>query len=231
MPYLVYLFAVLAGLSDLIGGLLSFHPKARQIESRYILGFASGIVVAAALFELIPESDSSQNYLFIGLGFFTFYLIEKGVMLHSCGERECEVHTMSWVSVIGMGADNVIDGVAIGVGFLASPALGLLIALAVIVHEIPQGFATAVIMRNSGFRLSSIMLVLIAESLMYPVGAALSNFIPANLYSIVIAFVAGDFIYIGASDLLTEAHKKFNIKVMAAVLMGAVIFLALEHIV
>jgi zinc transporter ZupT len=228
MVYSVYLYALLATLSELAGGALPFHPRLRQLDARYVLGFAAGILVSLAFFELIPESNPGEHHLFLVLGFFSFYLIEKVAMLHSCGERECEIHSIGWVSVAGMAGDNVIDGIAIAIGYLTQPALGLLITLAVIVHEIPQGITSTVIMKASGFPLHRIILVLTVAGLMYPVGAFLSAFIPAHLHQIVIAFVAGEFIYIGASDLLWEAHRRFNVKVVAAVILGGLFPMALE---
>lgn len=226
----VYFLALLAALSDIIGGLLPLHPKISRIDHRYVLGFASGIVVSVAFFELIPEGNISENYLFLGLGFFLFYLVEKVAMLHSCGEKECEVHSMGWVSVLGMASDNILDGIAIAVSYLVSPTTGLLITLAVVAHEIPQGITTTVIMRRSGSPPSRIILVLVAAGLMYPLGVVFSRFIPTNLYELVIAFVAGEFIYVGASDLLTEAHKKFNATVVATVILGGAFFFSLESI-
>ncbi len=65
---------------------------------------------------------------------------------------------------------------------------------------------------------------------MYPIGCALAAFIPANLYTMAIAFVAGDFVYIGAGDLLGEAHKKFNVKVVISVVLGGLIAVALNFL-
>ena len=226
MLYLLY--AALAALSDILGGLLILNPRVRNLQTRYVIGFAAGAVVSAAFLELIPQSNIEKNSLFVGLGFFTFYLIEKTIMLHSCGERECEIHSIGWLAVSGMAADNIVDGVGIAVAYLTDPAIGLLVAIAVIVHEIPQGMTSATLMKEAGFRWVRIIIVLVIAGLMYPLGAGLSSFIPASLYSVIIAFVAGVFVYIGASDLLVEAHKRFNAKVIISVMAGAALFLILE---
>lgn len=67
------------------------------------------------------------------------------------GEAECETHVMGWPALIGIAAESLIDGLAIAVGFRLAPALGLLIALAVFVHEVPRGLTTAVIMQEAGY--------------------------------------------------------------------------------
>jgi zinc and cadmium transporter len=198
------------------------------VETRYAVGFASGILVSAAFMELIPEADVAKNAMVVLLGFFSFYLVEKVIMLHSCGEEECEAHTVDWIAVAGMASDNVVDGIGIAIGYLTNPSLGFLITLAVVAHEIPQGFTTAALATRGGFRPRRIIGFLLAAGAMYPIGAALSAFIPPSLYAIAIAFVAGDFIYIGAGDLLGEAHKKFNAKVVASVILGGLVAVALN---
>lgn len=214
-------YALLAALSDVLSGLLFLRFKTGS--TRYIIAFASGVVLSAAFFELIPESNIAQNYVFLGLGFFTFYLIEKAAMLHSCGEKECEAHQIGWIAVVGMASDNIVDGMGIAAGYLTDPALGLMITVAVIAHEIPQGITSALLMKASGFEFKKIIFVLTVMGVMYPVGALLSGIVSSAWYGAIVAFVAGDFIYIGAGDLLAEAHIKFNTKVVLSVLLGGIV--------
>ena len=101
-------------------------------------------------------------------------------------------------------------------------------AISVIVHEVPQGITTTLLLKRGGQGKSAIIFALFVESILYPIGAALSVFVPSGLNTIVLAIVTGDFLYIAASDLLPDAHKKFNIKVIFAVILGAVLVFALE---
>lgn len=227
---MVYLLAILAGLADIVGGLLPFYSKTRGLSVRYILAFAAGTVVAAAFFELLPEANVEDNWLFLGLGFFAYYLIEKGLELHACGETECEARGVSWITVLGMASDNIIDGIGIGVGFMVDPVLGVLITLAVIAHEVPQGMTTTVIMREAGYKLNRIVPMLIFAGAMYPIGVAVSRFVPERFEQPAIAFVAGVFIYVGASALLGEAHKRFNYKVVMVFVLGSLMALGLRFL-
>ncbi len=222
--------AFVAGLADLVGGVLPFHPRFKSIDIRYLVGFASGTVIAAAFFEMLPEADLRRNAPFLLMGFFTFYILEKGVMLHSCEGRECEAHTFGWVAVIGMMSDNIVDGMGIAIGYATDPLLGLVITVAVVAHEIPQGVTTTIIMEKAGFGRRRIIPVLIAQGLFYPIGAAASVLVPEDLYLAMIAFVAGDFLYIGAGDLLPEVHRRFNLRVIASVSLGALMMLGLEAV-
>jgi zinc transporter ZupT len=129
------------------------------VNTRYVVAFASGVIVAAAMFEMIPEADVSSNWPFLGLGFFAFYLIERLVMIHSCGEDECELKEVGWVTLAGMSADNFVDGIAIAASYFTSPFLGTFVAIAVIVHEIPQSLTIASVMKaeNIQCRRSSVL--------------------------------------------------------------------------
>lgn len=129
--------------------------------------------------------------------------------------------------MIGLGLESVLDGIAIGVGYATAPALGLFIAIAVIVHELPVGFSTSVIMiTNHGKK--DTLIALFSTSFLTVVGAAIYSIFPTGLFGSVLAFTAGTFLYIGASDLLPEAHKKADWLVIISVLAGAALVPAIE---
>jgi zinc and cadmium transporter len=197
---------------------------------RYIIGFAAGILITLTFLNVLPEIDLKTHAWLIGAGFFTFYIIEKLVSLHACGESECEIHKLGGLTVFGMALDNVIDGIGIAVGYLTNPVLGGIITIGVVIHEIPQGMASSVIMKHAGYTKKRIYTVLGVAGVLYPIGALLSGFVPAGLNEIILAFVAGDFLYIGASDMLPEAHKKYNWLVVACVLAGVSFVIVLGSI-
>jgi len=222
------LYAGLVGLALFLSGLPPFHPKASAISARYVVAFASGVVIAAAMFEMIPEADVTHNWPFLGIGFFMFYLLERVVMVHTCGENECEIKSVGWVTLAGMSADNFTDGIAIAVGYFTNPILGLFITIAVIVHEIPQSLTTTFVMKGGGYSVEKILATLFFGAILYPLGAALAGLFPSGVYLQMVALVAGEFIFIGAGELLPEAHKRFNIKVILSVILGAIFVSALE---
>lgn len=226
------LLAFFAGLSDILSGLIPFYYRLDDSYTRYIIGFAAGTMLGAVFFEMLPELRPEDS-IYIGVGFFVFYLLERLTMIHSCGEYECtsEVHRIGWLPVLGMASDNIIDGIGIAIAYIINPLTGIIVALSVIVHEIPQGLTTTILLKRSGQKKTAILFALAAESILYPVGASLSFLVPNALNTAILGIVTGDFLYISASDLLPDAHKKFNIKVILAVLLGAVSVLALEFLV
>jgi zinc and cadmium transporter len=223
------LLAFFAGLSDLLSGIIPFYYKIEESSTRYIIGFAAGTMLGAVFFEMVPELAPADS-IYIGVGFFFFYLLERLTMIHSCGEYECtsEVHRIGWLPVIGMASDNIIDGVGIAIAYLINPLTGIVVALSVIVHEVPQGITTNLLLGRGGQGKKAILLALVIESILYPIGAALSIFVPTGFNTIILAVVTGDFLYIATSDLLPDAHKKFNIKVIFSVILGAVLVFAME---
>lgn len=217
---MIYFYAVVAGLSDLVAGWLALEGKTARIEPRYIIGFAAGVLLAVSFLDILPEVNLKADAHFLALGFLTFYVLEKMMMIHACGESECETHEIGPVAVAGMALDNFVDGAGIAVGYLIDPFLGLSITAAVVLHEVPQGIASALIMKEAQWSRSRIVGALSLAGLLYPLGALLAGFIPGLFLEKALAFIAGDFIYIGASDLLPEAHRKFNWKVILSVVGG-----------
>lgn len=229
----VLLLAAVAGTADVAGG---YVASVRGIANpRYIIALASGIVIAAAFLELIPAAFSNGQdpglvSLVMATGFFLFYVIEKLVTLHAHGEEECEAHAAGGIVVAGMAADNVVDGIGIAVAYAVDPALALVLTLAIVAHEIPQGAASAAILAGSGRPRRQIYAVLGLAGIAYVAGAGASSFVPAEWAPAAIAFVAGAFLYIGAGDLLAEAHKRFNVRVVALVVLGAVLMYGLRFL-
>lgn len=225
-----YVYAVVAGASDLVAGSWALRHPSGRIQPRYVIAFAAGALLAATFFHVLPEVDLRANASFMALGFLTFYVLEKVMMIHACGESECDTHRIGPVAVLGMALDNVVDGAGIVVGYHLDPLLGLAITFAVVLHEIPQGFTSAVIMREAGWSRKWAYGTLGIAGILYPIGALLAGLIPPALEGKLLAFIAGDFIYIGASDLLPEAHRRFNWKVVALVILGMVFMVLLKMI-
>lgn len=223
-----FFYALVAGASDLIAGWWTLRGKTDHIQPRYIIAFAAGALMAATFFHVLPEVDLKNNAIFIALGFISFYVLEKLMMIHACGESECDTHRMGPIAVLGMALDNIVDGAGIVVGYQINPMLGLVVTLAVVLHEIPQGVTSVLIMREAGWTRRWIFVTLGMAGFLYPAGALLAGQIPPDLQGKLLAFIAGDFIYIGASDLLPEAHRRFNWQVVFLVILGMVFMYLLK---
>lgn len=216
-----FVYALITSAGTIVGGILPVYTRIRLIGQRYLVGFAGGATVAIALFDLIPEMKS-HNAIALLLGFFSIYLLEKVILVHSCVEEDCETHGIGGSALIGIAAESLMDGLAIATGFRVDPALGFMIALAVFIHEIPRGMTTSIIMKQAGFKKAKIWGALAIDAGFAPLGVLLSSLIPANAFDQLIGFTAGIFLYIGASDLIPEAHRRFNLRVVFSTMLGAV---------
>ncbi len=214
--------SLVTSIATLLGGLLPFTKTFSRIDIRYLIGFASGAMISIALFDMLPEAGVMYP-LAIAVGFFGVYLIEKLVLIHACGEHECEIHPTGWPAMIGIATESLADGLAIAAGYMVNPILGIAIAFAVLVHEIPRGFSTVIIMQSANKSKKETLSALAIDAFFTPIGVLLAPLFPSSALPIILAFTAGTFLYVGASDLLPEAHKKFNIYVILSVILGALI--------
>jgi zinc transporter ZupT len=105
---------------------------------------------------------------------------------------------------------SFIDGLAIGFGFVADISVGIIIAIAVICHDFTDGLSTVTVMLNSGNSIKNSMRMLFLDAVAPVIGAAVTLFIAVQQYYIVLLlpFFAGGFLYLGASDLLPQAHEE-----------------------
>jgi len=214
------LIAIAAGIITILGGLLSLRIK-NDSSVRYWIALAAGLLIGTALFEMLPEIEG--KFFVVAIGFFFMYVLAKLLLIHACGEYECEIHTITWPSLLSMALDNIVDGMAIASGFLVNPLTALVIALAISIHEAIQSFSAVIIMKKDKYPRWKILSTIILFGITIPIGALFFGTFLSNYLHYLLAFAAGIFIYVGASDMLPEAHQKFNIGVVASVVLGAAI--------
>jgi zinc transporter ZupT len=206
----------LAGLtvvSTLAGGATALRLH-RELKTAIAL--SGGIVVAVALFDLIPEAleavgDEHLVTTLVGLGFAVFFVVERYLVLHHRDEPH-EARSHSRVGALGASALAVhtfTDGLGIGLAFGLDTGTGMLVLLAVISHDFADGLnAVTFILRQGGSRRVAfrwLTLVALAPLLGAAIGAAID--VSEETLGHILAVYAGVFLYIGATDLLPEAHN------------------------
>jgi zinc transporter ZupT len=115
-----------------------------------------------------------------------------------------------WLGAAELSAHSFMDGLAIGLGFRLDAHVGAVITVAVISHDFADGINTVTVMLNSGNSISSSvrMLLLDAVAPVFGVAATLFIVVPERYLIFILPFFAGSFLYLGASDLLPEAHER-----------------------
>jgi ZIP family zinc transporter len=185
-------------------------------ELRTAIALSGGIVVAVALFDLIPEAleaigDEHRVTTLVGLGFALFFLAERYLVLHHRDEPE-QVRSHSRVGALGATAlafHTFTDGLGIGLAFGLDTGTGMLVLLAVMSHDFADGLnaVTFILRQGSSRRVALRWLTLVAVAPLFgaAVGAAIN--VSEETLGHVLAIYAGVFLYIGATDLLPEAHN------------------------
>lgn len=237
----ILLFTFLGSIGALIGGfiLLSYEKIALK-TSHFLASFAAGVLLGAAFFDLLPEAlhvgeETEIDVFFWALfGIILFFILER--LIHwfhhheEHHEHEKESKTTLPLIIVGDTVHNFIDGVVIAATFMISIPLGIVTALAVFAHEIPQEIGDFGLMLHKGLKRKKIILVNIISAgsaffgagITYVSGNLLESYIP-----IFLALTAGFFIYIATSDLIPEIHyekrKGFAIIESVLLILGVVL--------
>lgn len=235
----VILFSIATFISTSLGGLFALKNRDRL---HLILGFTAGVLLGVVAFDLLPEIfrliqethvDSVVPMGALVIGFLGFHIIEKLTIIHGGHESEYENgHThpaVGIISALALSGHSFFDGVGIGLAFQVNAGVGLAVAMAVISHDFADGLNTVTLMltnRNSPKR----ALALLGLDAVAPVlGAASTLFFhltPTQLL-IYLGFFVGFLLYIGASDILPQAHANHptRVTILMTVAGVALIFL------
>lgn len=225
----VIIYSFIAGLSTIFGVYLvrRFENWTKR-NTIFLLSFAIGVLLANAFFQLLPEAiEKNPTWFYWALGsIFFLFLVEHLIIIHSCREEEYHAHALGTTSFLGIAFHSLIDGIIIGVGFGVSFAVGLITSLAVILHETAEGvFIYTLLMHDKAFRSKALFYAWIV-ALATPFGAIITFFFIQGISPFVLGWLlaaaAGSFIYIGASDLVPEIHKKYNFLNILLVLLGII---------
>lgn len=240
---LLLLIACAAFVSTMLGGLLAFklHDKLHLI-----LGFSAGAVIGVAFFDLMPESiefggashGAATIISWTGAGFLAYLILDRLLLFHGSAQAHdapgAHAGERGPLGAAILCAHSYLDGIAVGLAFQASHAVGLVVAIAVLSHDFSDGINTMnIVLKHHGERRKALVW-LVADALAPALGVASTLFysLPRNGFGIVLALFAGFFLYIGASDLIPEsyhAHPKFLTTAMT--LAGAAVLYLAVHLV
>lgn len=227
---LLTLIAAAAFASTLAGGLLALGLRDKL---HLILGFSAGAVIGVAFFDLLPEAVTvgaqfhtpSAIFAWTALGFLSYLVLDRILSFH--GDA---AHRGGFTASV-LCIHSLLDGVAIGLAFQTSKAVGIIVAIAVLTHDFSDGINTMhIVLKNRGNRTIALRwLLLDAVAPVLGIISTLFFTLPRAGFGVALALFAGFFLYIGASDLIPEsyhAHPKFLTTGMtlagAAVLYAAI---------
>ena len=215
----IILLSLAASVAALLGGLVAFKGRSKL---HLALGFTAGIILGLVAFDLLPEIfeiagihglDPMWPMIALVVGFLLFHTVERLILIHNEHENEYSPHQHPHVGIAGAIAlcgHSFLDGVSIGVAFQVSSAAGLLVAIAVIGHRFADGFNTTNVMLHHKNKPRDALKMLIIAAIMPVLGGISTLFfnLPEVVLAIYLGFFAGFLLYIGASDILPQAHSK-----------------------
>jgi ZIP family zinc transporter len=207
--------------STLLGGLTALRNKDRLHR---LLGLTAGVVIGVVAFDLLPEIFESIEHggvtargamVALVCGFLLFHIVEKSILIHHSQEQEYEVHhhpQVGFASALALAGHSFLDGLGIGLGFQAGNAVGIAVAIAVIAHDFSDGLNTVTLMlvnRNNRRKAFAMLLVDAFAPVLGAIVGTVVHISDGGL-TLYLGFFAGFLLYIGASEILPEAHSKHS---------------------
>ncbi len=212
--------------ASFVGGTLSAALAAFSLTLRAswvstLISYAIGALLGAAFLEVIPEAfakgEPRQAAAGILGGIFAFFVLEKLLIWRHCHTENCEAHDQhdhgrsGALIMTGDTVHNFVDGVLIAAAFLQSTELGIVAALAIVAHEIPQEVGDFLILLHSGYTRARALALNLLSSLATVVGGVLGYFglqLFRGWESTLLGVVAASMIYIAVADLIPGLHRK-----------------------
>lgn len=212
---MIFVIAAATFCATLLGGIFALRFKDKL---HLVLGFSAGAVIGVAFFDLLPEAialgsgyfDTTLITSVVAFAFVVYLFLDRFVILHAHADEEGHGER----GVLGAGTlsfHSFLDGIGIGFAFQVSPAVGLVVAAAVLTHDFSDGINTVnLILKNGGSKRSAFRWLL-ADAIAPVAGVVSTLFffsLPEAYLGLILASFCGFFLYMGASDLLPESHHR-----------------------
>jgi zinc transporter ZupT len=233
----IILITIAAFVTTITGGLFALKFRSKLY---LILGFSAGAVLGVAFFDLLPTAFELSETKYgarnmaslVALGF-TFYMILDRFLIGLNHRRKKGGGNLRGnVAAFSLTVHSLLDGITIGLAFQISVTIGGFVAIAVLVHDFADGINTInVILKENGQKNFAIRWLIFNG--LAPIAGAYSTLfyhLPQEKLGILLALVAGFFIYIGASDFIPDSQAKSpGLRTSLLTLSGiAVIYLAVR---
>lgn len=224
----IILVSILGGaLSVVAAGLVAFSLSAGSVS--LLISYAIGALLGAVFLEILPHALEHGNphtmaATILG-GILAFFVLEKLVLWRHCHDHHCEAHDAhppahdhgrsGLMILIGDTFHNFVDGVLIAAAFVEDTQLGIVTALAIIAHEIPQELGDFLVLLHSGYTRSRAMAFNLLSSVATLIGGLLAYFALSSLQSWVpylLGLAAASMIYVAVADLIPGLHKRPELK-------------------
>ncbi len=210
--------------------LFALNARAHWVNS--LVSYAIGALLGAAFLEILPEAFKSTASVTVVSGtvlggILLFFTLEKLLLWRHCHHDHCEAHDPTesikhgdqgrsgTMIMVGNTFHNFVDGIIIAAAFLADVNLGVVTALAIIAHEIPQEVGDFMILLHSGYTKAQALLLNLVSSLATMLGGVLAYYALRSMQGavpILLALAASSMIYVAVADLIPGLHKRTTLR-------------------
>ncbi|MBU0482660.1 MAG: ZIP family metal transporter [Proteobacteria bacterium] len=242
LGWIIFSGLLMCGIA-MVGSLVFFMTEATfQKILLPLVALSAGTLIGGAFLHMIPEGlekfPGSNELFFVWLlvGFIAFFALEQVIHWHHCRNAHAACKKpLGYLILIGDGLHNFIGGLAVAGTFLIDIRLGITTLTAAVIHEIPQELGDFGVLLHSGWQRKTALLLNVLSGLTFLAGGLVAyGFSKTIDISFLVPLAAGNFIYIGASDLVPEVnkHRHFaeNIKHFLAFITGLGMMLAMRLI-
>lgn len=221
--------------ASLFGGILSVLAAASlgmmlgTQRISMLVSYAIGALLGAAFLEILPHAlehgEPKRMAMTVLFGIMLFFVLEKLVLWRHCHHDHCEAHDAhapahdhgrsGLLILIGDTFHNFVDGILIAAAFVENTQLGIVTALAIIAHEIPQEVGDFLILLHSGYGRMRALIFNMLSSVATLVGALLAYFALSELTAWIpslLCLAAASMIYVAVADLIPGLHKRTELK-------------------
>ncbi|MBL8489936.1 MAG: ZIP family metal transporter [Rhodocyclaceae bacterium] len=230
VPAWIVLMSLAGGVASVLAA-AAFAYTAKAAWVPMLISYAIGALLGAAFLEVLPHAiiasgDATSSAAMVLVGILVFFLLEKLVLWRHCHFESCEGHEghthshddhgrSGLLILVGDTFHNFVDGVLIAAAFMEDVRLGLITALAMIAHEIPQEVGDFLILLHSGyskaralaFNLFSSLATLVGGLLAYGALSMVQGAVP-----VLLSLAAASMIYVAVADLIPGLHKRTELR-------------------
>ncbi|OGJ61994.1 hypothetical protein A3C37_00640 [Candidatus Peribacteria bacterium RIFCSPHIGHO2_02_FULL_53_20] len=223
-PSLLSIAAVLIVSAISFAGIALFAVSESLIRKClvYFVSLAAGVLLGEVFLHILPEITEETGMtavtsMGILIGILASFVIEKIIHWHHCHVLPSSEHhhPVGMLALVGDGIHNTVDGALIAGSFLVSSELGIATTIAIALHEIPQEISDYALLIYSGYTRKAALLWNFCSALTAIIGALivlLSRSEHPEFLTILMAFAAGNFLYIAGADLIPELHKETRLR-------------------
>ncbi len=217
-------------LSVLCAALFALNARAHWVNA--LVSYAIGALLGAVFLDILPEAmQLSGNFAAVSgtilVGILVFFTLEKLMIWRHCHHDHCEAHEPHEAAashehgrsgsmiMVGDTFHNFVDGIIIAAAFLTDIHLGVVTALAIIAHEIPQEVGDFMILLHSGYSKTRALVLNLISSVATLLGGVLAYFALQSMQSAVptlLALAAASMIYVAVADLIPGLHKRTQLR-------------------